>query len=442
MMYAYVYLVAGSESADVNMAYIETIKQTLAKKKSCSLVVFLFIVFNIVLYVPVVLVLIQLQNQVMVLQSRVDSGCTVTTIVLQPTPTAHKQDTYLSSDTQYNFSETVTHDFELAPLIVIMEDFHEAMKHKEVWKSNPFFAFDRGYLMYLSVYPAGFGDGEGSHVSVYLHLMKGPYDDELQDSGYWPLRGTFTIELLNVYNNYTSRSHHNYLIMPHFYLCKSCTSRVMEESETHNGLGYSQYISHVTLLYSYQHFYDSLHLRISYSSHRNRIINHVILQQGKSILFVCFLIYYVLLTFCVLYNIPVTFNDWDKDNIIAALVMCLLNVADLIQVLACESLGIDDSISASLYYVLQELSIISVYVSFAVAVLGLYRLYCFLKELNHQYEEEIKIIQKEFAAKCEKFEKEYEMHRKESEMQLKKSLMEMKKILKAYQVHNEVSLQT
>ena len=38
----------------------------------------------------------------------------------------------------------------------------------------------------------------GTHVSVYLHLMKGPYNDKLEQSGHWPLSVTFTVELLKV----------------------------------------------------------------------------------------------------------------------------------------------------------------------------------------------------------------------------------------------------
>ena len=45
--------------------------------------------------------------------------------------------------------------------------------------------------MCLIVDAAGYGDGEGTHVSVFLYLLKGPHDDKLEQSGHWPLRGTF-----------------------------------------------------------------------------------------------------------------------------------------------------------------------------------------------------------------------------------------------------------
>ena len=47
--------------------------------------------------------------------------------------------------------------------------------------------------MYLSVYVAGEGDAKGTYLLVYLHLTKGPYDDELT----WPLKEKFEVKLLN-----------------------------------------------------------------------------------------------------------------------------------------------------------------------------------------------------------------------------------------------------
>ena len=91
--------------------------------------------------------------------------------------------------------------YQVAPVTIKVAHFSQRLKHKGEWYSGPFFAFDEGYKVYLNVDPAGYGDGEGTHVSVFLHLMKGPYDDKLEQSGHWPLRGTLTIELLNQLND-------------------------------------------------------------------------------------------------------------------------------------------------------------------------------------------------------------------------------------------------
>ena len=94
---------------------------------------------------------------------------------------------YLQSGTKHPTHEHV------APVIFKMNNFTEKMKNGQVWLSDPFFAFWRGYMMCLGVYADGYDYGEGTHVSVYLFLMKGPYDDRLEQSGHWPLRGRFKV---------------------------------------------------------------------------------------------------------------------------------------------------------------------------------------------------------------------------------------------------------
>ena len=77
---------------------------------------------------------------------------------------------------------------QVAPFVVKMFNFTDKNVSKEEWISSPFFAYEGGYQMCLRVDAGGYGDGKGTHVSVYLHLMKGPHDDKLEKSGYWPLR--------------------------------------------------------------------------------------------------------------------------------------------------------------------------------------------------------------------------------------------------------------
>ena len=113
--------------------------------------------------------------------------------------------------------------------------------------------------MFLTVNAAGYGDGEGTHVSVYLHLMKGPHDDKLEQSGYWPLRVTFTIELLNQLND---SDHYSRMLQFHHHLCSNCTNRVLGVEAV--GLGSPRFISHDTLFHRSYHISDFLIFRISY----------------------------------------------------------------------------------------------------------------------------------------------------------------------------------
>ena len=57
----------------------------------------------------------------------------------------------------------------------------------------PFYTHSHGYKFCVNVYPQGIGDGEGTHVSVYACLVKGPFDDHLK----WPFRGEITIQIVN-----------------------------------------------------------------------------------------------------------------------------------------------------------------------------------------------------------------------------------------------------
>ena len=47
--------------------------------------------------------------------------------------------------------------------------------------------------MCLNVYPNGFGSGNGTHVSVFICLMKGDNDDNLK----FPFKGCIVVSLLN-----------------------------------------------------------------------------------------------------------------------------------------------------------------------------------------------------------------------------------------------------
>ena len=153
----------------------------------------------------------------------------------------------------------LNHD-QVAPFVVKMFNFTDKKVNKEEWISSPFFAYEGGYQMCLRVDAAGYGDGEGTHVSVYLHLMKGPHDDKLEQSGHWPLRGTFTIELLN---QFTDNDHYARSMLLSGYLCSECTNRVVE-GDMATGVGFDQFISH-DVIPDYV-IEDVLQFRISYEN--------------------------------------------------------------------------------------------------------------------------------------------------------------------------------
>uniref|UniRef100_T1JD62 MATH domain-containing protein n=1 Tax=Strigamia maritima TaxID=126957 RepID=T1JD62_STRMM len=59
--------------------------------------------------------------------------------------------------------------------------------------SDPFFSNQFGYKMRLKLYPNGYGEGKGTHLSVYLEVMKGPNDAILN----WPIQYSGQLSMLD-----------------------------------------------------------------------------------------------------------------------------------------------------------------------------------------------------------------------------------------------------
>ena len=77
------------------------------------------------------------------------------------------------------------------PVHIIMDDFEQHKRSNDIWYSPPFYTHLGGYRTDLSAYANGCGGGKGTHVSVFVHLMRGEFDDLLK----WLFRGDVTIQL-------------------------------------------------------------------------------------------------------------------------------------------------------------------------------------------------------------------------------------------------------
>ena len=156
----------------------------------------------------------------------------------------HNHEVTSWSNTLNQSSELSSHGNQVAPVVLKMSNFTGKLKNKEVWYSEPFFAFERGYKMSLIVHAAGNGKGERTHMSIFLYLMKGPYDDDLEQSGHFPLRGTCTIELLN---QLSDMNHHSLDIVINDSptdLCKDAYKRVTNGLWATTSCGYPTFIQH------------------------------------------------------------------------------------------------------------------------------------------------------------------------------------------------------
>ena len=112
-------------------------------------------------------------------------------------------------------------------------------KSNSVWWSQPFYNRDKGYKLLLRVYANGGGPGKGTHLSLFVNLLKGEYDDKLQ----WPFNANITVQLLN----WSGDNGHKDDTIPHYKSRLEYRTRVTKGDRSPFGRGYSQFISHFVL---------------------------------------------------------------------------------------------------------------------------------------------------------------------------------------------------
>ena len=107
------------------------------------------------------------------------------------------------------------------------------------WYSQPFYSSHKGYKLQLSVDANGQGSGKGTHLSLFVHLMKGEYDDELS----WPFSANIRVQLMN----WSSDSHHEEKTINHHTAPLKARVRVVDRIRASGRLG-CHFISHTKLL--------------------------------------------------------------------------------------------------------------------------------------------------------------------------------------------------
>ena len=159
----------------------------------------------------------------------------------------------------YEASHLKNHD-QYRPILKL-SNFASIMLENRAVLICEFFAFEEGYQMCLRVDGAGFSSNEGTYVSVGLHVMKGPHDDKLKQSGHWPLRGAFQIELLNQHND---NNHHTNWLLFTKHKCSKILRPVNDGIA--EGCTISKFIPHHSLHQNNYFMNDALYFRITYDN--------------------------------------------------------------------------------------------------------------------------------------------------------------------------------
>ena len=122
---------------------------------------------------------------------------------------------------------------------------YNVSEHKRLgseWWSKPFYTGLDGYKLQIRVDANGGAGGKGTHVSVYVYLLKGEYDDILT----WPFKCDITIQLLN----WREDKGHVEKTIDHYNALIANRIRVTREYRAPSGRGYHKFISHSDLYYS------------------------------------------------------------------------------------------------------------------------------------------------------------------------------------------------
>ena len=132
----------------------------------------------------------------------------------------------------------------IPPPIFTMSNFKQHKNDKDRWFSPPFNSHFLGYKMCIGVCANGYGEGEGTHLSVFVHMMPGEYDEYLR----WPFCGEVTVQLLDQRRN---MNHEELaLLVETDYSSKDIyiyTDRVKRIKEHGPGWGYDEVISYQQL---------------------------------------------------------------------------------------------------------------------------------------------------------------------------------------------------
>ena len=79
------------------------------------------------------------------------------------------------------------------PVYRTVKEFNQLKANDQPIYTDPFYTAQGGYKMIMRVYPNGYGSFRGTHLSVFIRLMKGENDHTLS----FPINGIFKIQLLN-----------------------------------------------------------------------------------------------------------------------------------------------------------------------------------------------------------------------------------------------------
>ena len=140
-----------------------------------------------------------------------------------------------------------------------LTSFTKLLKSKNLYNedviSPSFFTHERGYELQLEMRPEGKCEGKGSHISLYVRICSGPYDDMLR----WPFNQDITVQVLDLTGD--GRHHSDTISTKTGY---PVSERRKPTTDFNNGYGWSSFVSHTHLETPSSRFLvdDTLYIRV------------------------------------------------------------------------------------------------------------------------------------------------------------------------------------
>ena len=150
---------------------------------------------------------------------------------------------YFFSDYQSSLVPEWTHpelslvSYGVLPVYRTVKEFNQLKANDQEIHTDPFYTAHGGYKMIMRIYPNGDGSFRGTHLSVFIRLMKGENDHILS----FPINGIFKIQLLNWRQN---SGHVEKIMQFDESAPESCRLQVTTGEKAAEGYGLAGYLSH------------------------------------------------------------------------------------------------------------------------------------------------------------------------------------------------------
>ena len=129
------------------------------------------------------------------------------------------------------------------PCVIKVAGFQEKKEKSDRWFSDPVYSHFGGYKMCFRVDADGHKEGKGTHVSVFIFLMRGDNDCNL----FWPFKGTIKVSLLNQLED--GQHFTKQLWSPSSDIAEAYRNRVTLRERAVEGWGQLRFIAHQDLHY-------------------------------------------------------------------------------------------------------------------------------------------------------------------------------------------------